>query len=44
MKKRSSSRQNPKPAVKAKRARQSVTIGMDLGGCCQLKLFGTSLG
>src|SRR5580765_2616268 len=31
MKKRSSSRQNPKPAVKAKRARQSVTIGMDLG-------------
>jgi transposase len=31
MKKRSSSRQNPKPAVKAKRAKQSVTIGMDLG-------------
>ena len=31
MKKRSSSRQNPEPAVKAKRARQSVTIGMDLG-------------
>src|SRR5580698_1281201 len=31
MKKRSSTRQNPKPAVKAKRARQSVTIGMDLG-------------
>ena len=30
MKKRSSSRQNPKP-VKAKRAKQSVTIGMDLG-------------
>ena len=28
MKKRSSYRQNPKPAVKAKRARQSVTIGM----------------
>ena len=31
MKKRSSSRQNPKPAVKAKRVRRSVTIGMDLG-------------
>ena len=31
MKKRTSSRQNPKAAVKAKRARQSVTIGMDLG-------------
>ena len=31
MKKRSSSRQNPKSAVKAKRAKQSVTIGMDLG-------------
>jgi transposase len=31
MKKRSSSRQNPKPAVNAKRVRQSVTIGMDLG-------------
>jgi hypothetical protein len=31
MKKRTSSRQNPKPAVKAKRVRQSVTIGMDLG-------------
>ena len=31
MKKRSSSRQNPKPAVKTKRAQQSVTIGMDLG-------------
>jgi hypothetical protein len=31
MKKRSSSRQNPKPVVKAKRARQSVTIWMDLG-------------
>src|SRR5215469_15852647 len=31
MKKRSSSRQNLKPAAKAKRARQSVTIGMDLG-------------
>src|SRR5215471_5906985 len=31
MKKRSSSRQNPKPAAKAKRAQQSVTIGMDLG-------------
>jgi hypothetical protein len=30
MKKRSSSRQNPNPAAKAKRARQSVTIGMDL--------------
>jgi hypothetical protein len=32
MKKRSNSRQNPKAAVKGKRARQSVTIGMDLGG------------
>jgi len=31
MKKRSSSRQNPKSAVKAKRSKQSVTIGMDLG-------------
>jgi len=31
MKKRSSSRQNPKSAVKTKRAKQSVTIGMDLG-------------
>ena len=31
MKKRSSSRQNSKPAMKAKRAQQSVTIGMDLG-------------
>jgi transposase len=31
MKKRSSSRKNPKPAVKAKRAQASVTIGMDLG-------------
>lgn len=31
MKKRSSSRQNRKPAVKTKRARQPVTIGMDLG-------------
>jgi hypothetical protein len=31
MKKRISSRQNPKPAAKAKRAQQSVTIGMDLG-------------
>jgi len=31
MKKRSSSRQNPKSAVKARRAKQSVTIGMDLG-------------
>jgi transposase len=31
MKKRNSSRQNPKPAVKAKRAQQSITIGMDLG-------------
>ena len=31
MKKHSSSRQNPKSAVKAKRAKQSVTIGMDLG-------------
>src|SRR5215472_15364986 len=31
MKKRSSSRQNPKPAAKAKRAQQSITIGMDLG-------------
>src|SRR5262245_35878121 len=31
MKKRSSSRQNWKAAVKAKRAQQSVTIGMDLG-------------
>src|SRR5215831_20300700 len=31
MKKRSSSRQNPNAAAKAKRARQSVTIGMDLG-------------
>ena len=31
MKKRCSSRQNPKPAAKAKRAQQSVTIGMDLG-------------
>jgi len=31
MKKRSSSRQNPKAAVKAKGAQQSVTIGMDLG-------------
>ena len=31
MKKRSSSRQNPKPAAKAKRAQRSVTIGMDLG-------------
>jgi transposase len=31
MKKRSSSRQNPKSAVKTKRAQQSVTIGMDLG-------------
>jgi transposase len=30
MKKRSSTRQNPKAAVKAKRVRQSVTIGMDL--------------
>jgi hypothetical protein len=32
MKKRNSSRQNPKPAVKAKRAKQSVTIGMDRDG------------
>jgi hypothetical protein len=31
MKKRSSSRQNPKPVAKRKRAQQSVTIGMDLG-------------
>ena len=31
MKKRSSSRQNAKSAAKAKRAQQSVTIGMDLG-------------
>jgi hypothetical protein len=31
MKKRSSCGQNPKPAVKTKRAQQSVTIGMDLG-------------
>ena len=31
MKKRSNSRQNRKSAVKAKRAQQSVTIGMDLG-------------
>jgi transposase len=31
MKKRSSSRQNPKRAAKAKRAQESVTIGMDLG-------------
>jgi hypothetical protein len=31
MKKSSSCRQNPKPAATAKRARQSVTIGMDLG-------------
>jgi hypothetical protein len=31
MKKRSSSRQNPKPVAKAKRAQQPVTIGMDLG-------------
>jgi transposase len=31
MKKRRGSQQNPKPAVKAKRAQQSVTIGMDLG-------------
>ena len=31
MKQRSSSRQNPKPAAKAKRAQQPVTIGMDLG-------------
>jgi transposase len=31
MKKRSSSRQNPKSAVKTKRVQQSVTIGMDLG-------------
>jgi transposase len=31
MKKRSSSRKNPKSAVKTKRAKQSVTIGMDLG-------------
>jgi hypothetical protein len=31
MKKRTSSRQNPKPAVKVKGVRQSVTIGMDLG-------------
>ena len=31
MKKRSNSRQNAKPAAKAKRALQSVTIGMDLG-------------
>jgi Transposase and inactivated derivatives len=31
MKKRSSSRQNPKPAGKPKREHQSVTIGMDLG-------------
>jgi transposase len=31
MKKSISSRQNPKPAVRTKRARQSVTIGMDLG-------------
>src|SRR5580693_8018056 len=30
MKKRSSTRQKPKAAVKAKRVRQSVTIGMDL--------------
>jgi hypothetical protein len=31
MKKRTSSRQNPKPAVKVKREQQSVTIGMDMG-------------
>ena len=31
MKKRSSTRKNPKPVAKAKRAQQSVTIGMDLG-------------
>ena len=31
MRKSSSSRQNAKPAAKAKRARQCVTIGMDLG-------------
>src|SRR5215467_8074203 len=31
MKKRTSSQQNPKPAVKTKRVQQSVTIGMDLG-------------
>jgi len=31
MKKRCSSRQNPKPEMKAKRENQSVTIGMDLG-------------
>ena len=31
MKKRSSSRQNPKPVAKAKRAQQPVTMGMDLG-------------
>jgi transposase len=31
MKKSSSSRQNPKPVAKAKRAKQSFTIGMDLG-------------
>jgi hypothetical protein len=31
MKKRTSARQNPKPAAKAKRAQQSVTIGLDLG-------------
>ena len=31
MKKRSSSRQNPQYAMKAKPAKQSVTIGMDLG-------------
>jgi transposase len=31
MKKSSSSRQNPKPVAKTKRAKQSVTIGMDLG-------------
>ena len=31
MKKRTSSRQNLKPAAKAKRAQQSVTIGIDLG-------------
>lgn len=31
MKKRSSSRQNPKSAVKTKCAQRSVTMGMDLG-------------
>ena len=31
MKKRSSSRPNPKAAVKAKGAQHSVTMGMDLG-------------